>query len=476
MNIYIYGNDYALPGLKDLLFIKGCMSVDEFYMLFILSFASTMLPVIILTSFIQLGKAKLAVFAIAACLVALLYGSLSLLFEIEMVLAVVNILMLFLLAFYEQRNLINSALTVSWVMALLLSTQSIIGNIYFLMFNATRADLMYNTIAYWTVVALTVAIAVSVSLTIGRFMRQFIASTVDEMKTKHERQMLIIFSLSSVLLFLFMQLFAFAMGAVTSIEVLRFINSLLFTIVFILACVLFYSFHRFVLLGFDLKVSRELSQYLESYSKTMENLNIEMRSFRHDAVDVVKSAYGYVENEDIDGLRQHFKNEIAPVINRVSVQTDIIRQIQNINNPSIQGLIMLKILTAIDSGINVNIGVERGVGLFGEVSQIDMVRVFSILLENVVEECSKIHDSVMHLAVYKSENSIIIYVKNQFSGIPPQIGQIFKMGYSTKGKDRGVGLSVLQKIIHKYKSAAIETYIQEDYFVQKVIINLQKSG
>ena len=56
-----------------------------------------------------------------------------------------------------------------------------------------------------------------------------------------------------------------------------------------------------------------------------------------------------------------------------------------------------------------------------------------------------------------------------------EINKINKIGYSTKGQKRGIGLSVVNDIIHSSKNLELETTIEDNFFVQHLKIkNINK--
>ena len=48
--------------------------------------------------------------------------------------------------------------------------------------------------------------------------------------------------------------------------------------------------------------------------------------------------------------------------------------------------------------------------------------------------------------------------------------KIFQEGYSTKGNNRGMGLSILQEIIHRSENMTMETRVENNEFIQEIMI------
>ena len=51
------------------------------------------------------------------------------------------------------------------------------------------------------------------------------------------------------------------------------------------------------------------------------------------------------------------------------------------------------------------------------------------------------------------------------------MSKIFKAGFSTKGKNRGLGLSNLKDIMNNYSNATLDTSIENNRFIQNITIS-----
>ncbi|HEL8800302.1 TPA: ATPase, partial [Listeria monocytogenes] len=64
----------------------------------------------------------------------------------------------------------------------------------------------------------------------------------------------------------------------------------------------------------ELKVQNQKEQLeqLQDYVTTLESLHREMRVFRHDYVNILSTLVGYIDNNDMPGLKYYFENNIVP--------------------------------------------------------------------------------------------------------------------------------------------------------------------
>ena len=71
-----------------------------------------------------------------------------------------------------------------------------------------------------------------------------------------------------------------------------------------------------------------------------------MRKFRHDYVNILSTLSDYIRENDMEGLRKYFNEEIIPMQDNMQMKTLKINGIENLKVREIKGLITTKILQA----------------------------------------------------------------------------------------------------------------------------------
>ena len=102
---------------------------------------------------------------------------------------------------------------------------------------------------------------------------------------------------------------------------------------------------------------------------------------------------------------------------------------------------------------------------------IDLSRCLGILLDNAIEASLSSEKKRLNIAFIKKNSSILIIISNTFKGVIPPLSKIFKTGFSTKGKNRGLGLSNLSEIMNNYSNTTLDTSISDDRFIQNITIS-----
>ena len=103
---------------------------------------------------------------------------------------------------------------------------------------------------------------------------------------------------------------------------------------------------------------------------------------------------------------------------------------------------------------------------------VDICRIAGILLDNILEECKTQEKPKIGFALYENNEQAIMIFENSITNSNISISKIFKKGYSTKGKNRGLGLNNLLKIVDENPQITLNTEVKNDKFIQIVHIYL----
>lgn len=134
----------------------------------------------------------------------------------------------------------------------------------------------------------------------------------------------------------------------------------------------------------------------------------------------------------------------------------------------IKGIVYYKITNITDNNIEFNTVISKestkNIERLESKLYFNVCKIIGILLDNAIEACTLADKKEILLDIYTNENINCIYIENTYKG-SIDINQINKKGYSSKGKGRGLGLHIVNKIIKENKNLEIEQYINNDKFV-----------
>lgn len=98
-------------------------------------------------------------------------------------------------------------------------------------------------------------------------------------------------------------------------------------------------------------------QDLQDYTHNLETMYNGLRSFKHDYVNILLSVSGYIENGDMDELKQFFENKIFPTKNMIDQGDYKLNQLSGIGVLEIKSLLSAKMIYAHEAGIDVTIDI-----------------------------------------------------------------------------------------------------------------------
>ncbi|MBU5292108.1 GHKL domain-containing protein [Staphylococcus capitis] len=242
--------------------------------------------------------------------------------------------------------------------------------------------------------------------------------------------------------------------------------------------IIFLSILIFVLSTFTLREMKykrnleEIETYYE-YTLRIESINNEMRKFRHDYVNILSTLSEFIREDDMQGLKKYFNEQIVPMKDNMKTRSIKINGIENLKVREIKGLITTKILQAQEKAIPISIEVPDEIDKI-EMNTIEFSRISGIILDNAIEASEVLDDPLIQIAFINNEESVTFIVMNKCSDDTPKIHELFEEGFSTKGDNRGLGLSTLKELTDQNENVLLDTVIENGYFVQKVeIINTE---
>ncbi|PKI08812.1 accessory regulator AgrC [Staphylococcus shinii] len=247
--------------------------------------------------------------------------------------------------------------------------------------------------------------------------------------------------------------------------------SLIFSVFIITIAILIITISFSVIRQIQYKRNMQEIENYYKYTLQIEKINHEMRKFRHDYVNILSTLSDFIREEDMEGLRDYFHSEILPMQDSMQMNAIKINGIENLHVREIKGLLTTKILQAQEKNIRISIEVPEPIEKI-DMPIINLSRVIGILLDNAIEASEKItEDPLIRIAFIKNEDtSVTFIVMNKCEPDMPKVHTLFQENFSTKGKNRGLGLSTLKELTDSTTNVLLDTTIDNNYFIQKVEI------
>ena len=226
----------------------------------------------------------------------------------------------------------------------------------------------------------------------------------------------------------------------------------------------------------EMKYKRKLQEIEAYYEYTLriESINNEMRKFRHDYVNILTTLSDYIREDDMPGLRKYFNEHIVPMKDKLKTRSIKMNGIEKLKVREIKGLITTKIIQAQEKRIPISIEVPDEIDRIS-MNTVELSRIIGIIVDNAIEASENLEEPLINIAFIDNEESVTFIVMNKCSDDIPKIHELFEQGFSTKGDNRGLGLSTLKELTDSNENVLLDTVIENGYFVQKVEINNKES-
>ena len=204
---------------------------------------------------------------------------------------------------------------------------------------------------------------------------------------------------------------------------------------------------------------------MERYSRHIEELYKEVRSFRHDYTNLLTSLRLGIEEEDMEQIKEVYDSVLKDSSQKLQDNKYDLGRLVNIRDRALKSLLAGKFIKARERDIVFNVEVPEEIQVEG-MSLLDFLTIVSILCDNAIEasvEASQPHVSIAFLKNGAQETFII---ENSIKEEGIDVSEIFSFGVSSKGEDRGVGLYTVMKIVESYPNTSLNTTCHHQVFRQ----------
>ena len=245
-------------------------------------------------------------------------------------------------------------------------------------------------------------------------------------------------------------------------------SSILATIVFICLLLIFFAMN-----ANKVQVEREIAlnqkkfeqEYLQNYTDEIVSLYNEIRGFRHDYAGMMVSMQTAIDSKDLQEIDRIYNEVFVKANHKLRSDKYTYFDLNNLEDSALRSVIAQSIANARVHNIEYTLEVKDIISPLS-MELLDLVRVMSILLNNAVEGALESYRKQMEVAVIKLDSEILIVIQNSRKNRSIKPEEIFNIGYSTKGINRGIGLNNVKEILEKYDDVILETEIDDERFKQ----------
>ncbi len=240
-----------------------------------------------------------------------------------------------------------------------------------------------------------------------------------------------------------------------------------FVYVILLFLFLFYLNYKYIReQEIELQRNQELElQSLENYSKHVESLYQEVRSFRHDYANILLSIKESIDRNDLETIKKIYQDIIDESKGLVKDSKFDLTRLSHISNSAIKSSMSAKFLEAENLGIPITLEVSQMMDC-PKIPLITYIRILSILFDNAIEAATQAEQPRISVANFYQDDNFVFMIENSTKEESVPIDKIYQKGYSSKGDNRGIGLATVYEFQQEYDNLSIETTSSNHSFKQ----------
>lgn len=226
----------------------------------------------------------------------------------------------------------------------------------------------------------------------------------------------------------------------------------------------FYSITR----STKLEVTKQDLEQTKLYNKTLTILHDNIRCFKHDFNNIIQAIGGYIQTNDIEGLKKYYKQISADCqkSNNLSVLNPDV-----INNPAVYSILASKYHLADSKGITINFEIFLDLNTL-RMKIYEFTRILGILLDNAIEASAECDEKIINITLRNEPNRKrqVVIIENTYNNKDIDTEKIYDKAYTTKENNTGLGLWEVRKILSKNNNLNLFTSKNDKFFSQQLEI------
>ena len=245
-------------------------------------------------------------------------------------------------------------------------------------------------------------------------------------------------------------------------------GSILATIVFICLLLIFFAMNAHKVQAereIALKQKKFEQEHLQTYTDEIVSLYNEIRGFRHDYAGMLVSMQMAIDSGDLQEIDRIYNKVLVKANQKLRSDKYTYFDLNNIEDSALRSLIAQSIVYAQNNDVEFTLEVKDVVTRLS-IDLLDLVRIMSVLLNNAVEGAAESYLKQMEVAVIKMDLETVIVIQNSCNIAMNPSEDLFELGFSTKGRNRGIGLNNVKEILDKYENIILETEMEDSTFRQ----------
>lgn len=211
-------------------------------------------------------------------------------------------------------------------------------------------------------------------------------------------------------------------------------------------------------------------ELMSKYAAETKKQSLELRKFRHDYMNILSSIEYYLAENKLEELKDFYNHHVKET--KSLIQKNILRldDLDQLGSLEVKSILTIKLITAQEKDLEVQLEISEPIPTELGVDPIVLIRILGILLDNAIEELEALSDKQLLVGVFLVNGDVMFVIQNSARDQIEPLHQLKQSGFSTKGEQRGLGLTNVDELIALEPHLLLETVIQSNKFTQKLTI------
>lgn len=206
----------------------------------------------------------------------------------------------------------------------------------------------------------------------------------------------------------------------------------------------------------------------QAHMALLEELQQEIRAFRHDFTNLFSGLTLQAQEGDLDGIQDFMRRTSSYFDEKLGSEIAQMDGLNNIELYPLRSLLATKLAKMRQLHVKGVLEALEPVRKEQSMDTDDLLRVLGILLDNAMEAVPAENGQV-RVVLLQEEKGLYLAVANNYEKTP-NLSALTRKGYTTKGSGHGTGLTSYRRIVARYRSCASRTYLKDGMFVQELHI------
>lgn len=362
--------------------------------------------------------------------------------------------------FLLKEKLINSIILAVYYEIIIVISEAIFALFINVVLNMNAVEIV-NTLFgnFWANIIIDIISIIMIKIKGVKKFYKFIISTIEKINAKH-----------IILLCLFVMIVLNVLEATLYYD-FSFKYLLIFNVLIIMFCfaIILYSFNA-----------------NSKYNKVSDKYNITLNSLKEYEDILDRYRINNHENKNqlltlrnmISKKNKRAINYIDEIINnKLKDNEKLMSEVNVIPAGGLRGLIYSKLLYMNQNKIYYNLNISKKVKTVNLINNItdsdmsEMCEIIGVYIDNAIDAVNELKKKQIFIEMFFEENTLIISISNNYKG-NLELDKFDQKGYTTKGNNRGYGLSLVKQIINNNKKFSNERCISGNMFSQILKIKM----